>query len=499
MSPVPANRIEVVNEAPISLGGDYVLYWMIAARRMTWNFALERAAGWAEELGKPLLVLEALRAGHRWASVRFHRFVLEGMADNAATCVRRRVTYYPYLEPEPGAGHGLLAALAERAAVVITDDYPCFFLPRMVAAAGTQLNRRLERVDSNGLLPLRAADTVFPSAYAFRRFLHKNLAPHLAELPRAQPLRRRLPGPAAVPEAITRRWPPLDPGFLSGDGLASLPIDHAVGAVETHGGTAAATRALSRFIARRLDEYGERRNEPDEDWASGLSPYLHWGHISVHQVFSAVAERDQWTPECLAAKATGKRSGWWGMTPEAESFLDECITWRELGFNFTSKRHDYDRYSSLPEWAQKTLAKHARDPRAHSYALADFEAARTHDPLWNAAQRQLLREGRIHNYLRMLWGKKILEWTASPEEALTVMIELNNKYALDGRDPNSYTGIFWVLGRYDRPWGPERPIFGHVRYMTSENTARKMSVKGYLARYASAEEDAGPQPSGRKR
>jgi deoxyribodipyrimidine photo-lyase len=164
--------------------------------------------------------------------------------------------------------------------------------------------------------------------------------------------------------------------------------------------------------------------------------------------------------------------------------LDELITWRELGFNLAWQRTDYDRYESLPDWAQSTLAKHARDRRPKLYDLAQFERAETHDPLWNAAQRQLVCEGRIHHYLRMLWGKKILEWSATPQDALAVMIELNNKYALDGRDPNSYSGVFWVLGRYDRAWGPERPIFGKIRYMSSENTTRKLHVAGYLAKYA---------------
>lgn len=155
----------------------------------------------------------------------------------------------------------------------------------------------------------------------------------------------------------------------------------------------------------------------------------------------------------------------------------------------------YDRYESLPAWAQATLGKHERDPRTYRYELPAFERGATHDPLWNAAQGQLLREGRIHNYLRMLWGKKILEWTTSPRDALAVMIALNDRYALDGRDPNSYSGIFWTLGRYDRPWAPERPIFGTIRYMSSENTARKMPVKGYIRRFAPAASDAPSQPA----
>ena len=151
-----------------------------------------------------------------------------------------------------------------------------------------------------------------------------------------------------------------------------------------------------------------------------------------------------------------------------------------------SKRDDYDRFGSLPDWALKELRIHERDDRQHTYSLEEFESARTHDPLWNAAQRQLLLEGSIHNYLRMLWGKKILEWTPSPRKALEIMIELNNKYALDGRDPNSYTGISWVLGRYDRPFGPPRPVFGKIRYMSSSSTIRKIRLAEYTQRFLEA-------------
>jgi len=239
-----------------------------------------------------------------------------------------------------------------------------------------------------------------------------------------------------------------------------------------------------------LREYAERRSEPDTDFASGLSPYLHFGHISVHEIFVELTQRERWKPEKLALRGNGSREGWWNMSANAESFLDELITWREVGFNFSSQREDYARFESLPDWAQKTLQKHVRDERSFVYTLEEFESAATHDPLWNAAQRQLVREGRMHNYLRMLWGKKILEWSRTPREALGILIHLNNKYALDGRDPNSYSGIFWCLGRYDRPWGPERPVFGTVRYMSSENTARKFSVKNYLQKYGPLEHQA---------
>ena len=191
----------------------------------------------------------------------------------------------------------------------------------------------------------------------------------------------------------------------------------------------------------------------------------------------------RWHPGMLN-KPNGKVNGFWGVSEDAEAFLDQLCTWREIGFNMCWREPNYDRFESLPAWAQQTMNQHASDPREHVYSLEQLDASETHDKIWNAAQRQLVREGRIHNYLRMLWGKKIYQWSPTPQAALDAMVELNNKYALDGRDPNSYSGIFWVLGRYDRAWGPERPVFGKLRYMTSENTAKKHALGEYLKRYA---------------
>jgi deoxyribodipyrimidine photo-lyase len=469
---VPEIRITVANGAPVRADGKFVLCWMIASRRTTYNFTLERAAEWARDLRRPLLVLEPLRCDYPWASDRLHTAVFRGMEENAARCARAGVGYASYVEPERGAGKGLLRALAGEACVVVTDDYPCFFLPRMVASAARQLPVRLEAVDGNGLLPMRAADRDFGTAYAFRRFLQRELPPHLACFPAADPL-AGVSG-AEIPRAIARRWAPGPPRDLS-----RLPIDHGVAPVALP----PARTVLARFVGERLGRY-EKRNEPEEEVTSGLSPYLHFGHVSAHEVFLRVAEREEWAPHKAGPRADGKRAGWWGMSAPAEAFLDQLVTWRELGFNMAAHRADHDRYESLPGWALATLARHEGDAREHVYSPDGFAAARTHDPLWNAAQAQLVREGRIHNYVRMLWGKKILEWTRSPREALAVMIELNNRFALDGRDPNSWSGIFWVLGRYDRPWGPERPVFGKVRYMSSGNTARKRQVAGYVRAYS---------------
>jgi len=495
---VPQLRVRAVNDRPVQPAGDFVLYWMTTARRTTFSFGLQRAVEWARRLDRPLVVLEALRAGYPWASDRLHRFLLDGMAENRRRLLQSAAHYRAYVEERPGAGRGLLAELGGRACVIVSDEFPGFFLPRMLGAAAAGAGVRLEAVDGNGLLPLRAADRTFQSAHDFRRYLQRTLGPHLLEQPQSDPLDGvRLPQLARLPAGLDRRWPEPPAGLLEDDGprgtpagraaaaarLAHLPIDHEVGVVAARGGGAAGDDVLRRFVAERLERYATGRNEPDEESASGLSPWLHFGHVGAHAVFAAVMEREGWTPARSAPRATGRKAGWWGCSPEAEAFLDELVTWRELGFLFAAQRDDHECYESLPDWARATLEKHAGDAREPCYERATLEAAATHDPLWNAAQRQLLREGRIHNYLRMLWGKKILQWSESPRAALATMIELNNRWALDGRDPNSFSGIFWCLGRFDRPWPPERPVFGMVRYMSSENTARKLDVEAYLARY----------------
>jgi deoxyribodipyrimidine photo-lyase len=212
---------------------------------------------------------------------------------------------------------------------------------------------------------------------------------------------------------------------------------------------------------------------------------LHFGQLGVHQVFAGLAKQEDWTRDRIKPTTSGQR-GWLGMSATAESFVDELLTWRELGYNYTWQRDDYDRYESLPAWAIATLERHAADVRDHVYSLEAFAASRTHDPVWNAAQTQLRETGVMQNYLRMLWGKKVLEWTPHPRDAMAILIELNNRYALDGRNPNSYTGISWVLGRYDRPWAPERSVYGVIRYMSSTNTVKKLRMKQYLARWAGA-------------
>lgn len=489
----PPERVRPVNAAPLRPERAFVLLWMGTARRTRWSHALDHAVGLARALTRPLVIYEPLRLGYPHASDRHHAFLLEGMAENQRRLARAPALYLPWVERSPGQGEGLLEALASHACAVVADDFPGPFPAALVEAAGARLDVRLEAVDSSGLYPFRLAGREFPTAYLLRRHLQRVLPPWLDRLPAAAPLARaRLPRLDTLPPAIARRWPGATPEELAAPArlAASLPIDHSVPPAG-QGGSAAAEARLAAFLDGGLAAYAAARGEPDLDGASGLSPWLHHGHLSAQEVAAAVLRREGWTPALLSPTADGRREGWWGVSTSAEAFLDQLVTWRELGLGWAAHRPDNRRLTSLPAWAQATLARHAADPRVPCYGLAAFREARTHDPLWNAAQRQLLREGIIHNTLRMLWGKKILEWSRSPEAALEIMLELNDRYALDGRDPNGDAGILWVLGRHDRPWAPERPAYGTVRYMSSENQARKHAVKGYLARY-------GPEPGARQ-
>jgi deoxyribodipyrimidine photo-lyase len=485
-----SERIRRVHDAPLSPDGRYVLYWMTAARRTRYSHALDHAVGWCRALGRPLLILEALRCDYRWATQRTHRFVIEGMRDNADRLRRAGIGYHPWVEPAAGTGRGLLEAMAADACLVVTDASPAFFLPRMLEAAAARLAVRVEAVDSVGLAPVMAAPRAFATALEFRRWFQKRFdggdPPAADPLADAAVLRGALAG-----GAVSARWPAADlDGLLAPGGLNALPIDGEVGSVDgTRGGETRAGRRLRLFLESALPRYASARNDPAAPASSSLSPYLHFGHISSWQVFAEVAASESWTPARLSRRTVGAREGWWGMSAAAESFLDQLVIWRELGYNTAALLPQHDRYASLPAWARATLADHEADTRPALYEREVMEHAQTEDALWNAAQRQLRSEGVIHGYLRMLWGKRVLTWTRSGENAFELLLELNNRWALDGRDPNSTGGVAWVLGRYDRPW-PERPVFGRVRAMTSVSTARKLDVKPYLERWG-----AGPAAS----
>lgn len=478
---VPNQRLSVLVDNPPT--GEYVIYWMTAYRRTRSNYALQRAIEWACELRLPLVVLAALRVDYPWASDRTHAFAIDGIADVVAAC-DDRVVCVPYVEPTPGAARGLLRRLSDRAAVVVGDDAPVFFLPDARRAAVDQVQSRFEVVDHNGLVPLSASNRDFRRAVDLRRFYQQVLPEHLDDVPDDDPLTgftSTMPADTVLDtiRTIMAEYPTAQ---IDRPAVGGLPIDHSVSATGLVGGERAAQARLSEFVFSGLLRYDER-NQPDAEAESGLSPYLHFGHVSVHQIVQAVTDAEGWSLAEVSPTARGSRSGWWGMSAQAEGFLDQVVTWRDLGYRAAHQRDGYDEYEALPDWAKLTLEEHADDPHQHIYGLEEFVRSETHDEIWNAAQRQLVETGLMHNYLRMLWGKKILEWTPHPRVAHDVMFELNNRYALDGRDPNSVSGIHWVLGRFDRAWGPEREIFGKVRYMTSDSTRRKLKLTNYLNRY----------------
>jgi len=474
-------RLRRLNAARTNARGEYVLYWMQAYRRLERNHALDYALLCAEELERPLVVYEGLRLDYPWASARLHRFVLEGMQVNAARAFTLGLNYWPFVETPKAPARGLLKTLAARASVVVSDDFPCFVAPRQSDALAQAVDVPVFAVDANSLVPLALLGAPAAAAAHLRPRIHKAFAEAWPYRAASAPK----PGPAAARpvEAPFDTWQASDLDAF----LAGLPLDPSVPAVASSpGGSVAARARLETFLEKRLRGYAEDRSQPmplETGHASGLSPYLHFGHISIEEVVGRVlGTTGDWTPAELRLHARGKREGFYCDDADVNAFLDEAITWRDVGFHWHSKRRaDAESLErALPEWALGTLLAHARDERAYLYSIEEWEAGLTHDALWNAAQRELVATGTIHSYLRMLWGKKVIEWSKSPSEAYETLLHLNNKYALDGRDPNSYAGILWCFGLYDRPWPGDRKVLGTIRYMSSENTARKFDLKPYL-------------------
>lgn len=506
------SRVRHANYRPVEPSGQYVLYWMQAYRRFRSNHALDYALQLAESLKKPLVVYEGLRLDYPWACQRHHAWMLEGMKCNAAMAEKLGLSYWPFVETEARSGHGLLRTLSHRACAVVSDDYPAFIVPAQNRALAGKIDTAFHLVDSNSVVPLSLLGDAVSAAAHLRPRIHR-LFPQAWE--------HRASSEPRVPRSVKSHLPPpFTPWDFRQDireFLNRLPLDTKVPPVAGHhGGAEAGREALMRFVAEKLARYASDRNQPDDpahSASSGLSPYLRHGHLGIEEVVAAVLEGSNAGLE-IDWSCAGRREGFYSPDPALNAFLDEAITWRDVGYHWhwvrnakgtaanvtlgkisrsdmTPPQFNFESMDFspvvrptlevvLPKWAQDTLRKHQSDAREYLYSLEEFEAAATHDELWNAAQRELVATGRIHNYLRMLWGKKVLEWSSSPVEAYTILEHLNNKYAIDGRDPNSYTGILWCFGLFDRPWAPERKIFGSVRYMSSENTARKFKLAGYF-------------------
>ena len=497
MKPVPAERVHQLNKHPVCNDGDYVLYWMIANRRLEFNSSLQYAVNLAEELGKKLLVFEAVSTRHEFASDRIITFMTQGLLDNLERFEYEKIRYIPWVSTPLQSGAGLLEKLASNSCAVVTDLFPTYHPKYVINQVKSRLNVRFVAIDSNGALPLSIGKKAYPTAHAFRRHMHDHFVSQWEMIGDSNPIPRNhdmwisdeefqkiIDSSGVELTPFEWIWRVSQGGSIGESALNALNINHEVPAVTSlSGGHSSALVRLNRFLEEGLNRYHTNRNDFIKPAVSGLSPWFHFGHISTTEVILRVLQREGWDPSFIDITRRGSRSGWWGLPEPVETFLDQIITWRELGFNFAYYREDHTSIDSIPDWAKKSLDLHRDDPRPN-YTFEQLENAETDDELWNAAQRQLTRLGVIHNYLRMLWGKRILEWAPTPETAAKWMIHLNDKWALDGRDPNSYTGIFWVLGRHDRAWGPERPIFGKVRYMSSANTARKLKVGPYLNRWA---------------
>lgn len=437
-------RVTPLNRNPVRQGR-YVLYWMQAAQRAQGNHALEFAIDRANELGRPVVAAFGLTADFPEANARHFFFMLEGLLD-AQRDLRERGVHMVVRAESPTL---CITDLARDACLVVVDAGHLKVQRRWRAEVGQAVECSLVEVETNLIVPVEeAADKENFSAGTFRPRIAKKLDDYLIEL-KSRTVRK---------DSLGLRLKSLELGDLDRV-VRDLKVDASVGRVgRFRGGADEARRRLDDFLAERLDSYLTDRNDPNLEGQSHLSPYLHFGQISPLEVV-------------LLAKRKGGKG--------AEAFLEELIVRRELSFNFVHYNSRYDSFDCLPPWATRTLNFHCRDRREHVYSLEQFEAARTHDPYWNAAQREMLLTGKMHGYMRMYWGKKILEWTRTPQEAFRIALYLNNRYELDGRDPNGYAGVAWCFGKHDRAWA-ERPVFGMIRYMNAAGLKRKFDADAYV-------------------
>jgi len=446
-------RVRVRRKGAPDPDGNCVVYWMQRSQRGVDNPALDVAVEAANALGKPAVVFFAPVPFYPHATLRAYRFLVEGIPDIAAALEKRGIGFVLRRYPE----HSLVKFCEEvRAALVVGDENPMREPEHWREVAAKKLRVPLWTVDSDVIVPSRLIEKEQYAAFHLRKKREAQMDQFLVK--------------PANPRAKVAWKKPAGLQSLSADFdvTAGWELDRSVGPVSTfRGGTKEALRLLGEFVNKKLKRYAKDRNHPEIDGTSRLSPYLHFGHISPLTIAMAVQKAD-------APKA------------DKESFMDELLVWRELAINFVTYNPNYDNFESAENWAHRTLAAHARDPRPYVYSERQLEDAETHDPLWNAAQLQMVNGGWMHNTMRMYWGKKILEWSRTPAEAYRVAVALNDKYELDGRDPNGYAGVAWsIVGKFDRPWF-DRPIFGQIRYMSGESTGRKFDSRRYIEQQTQA-------------
>jgi deoxyribodipyrimidine photo-lyase len=440
-------RVTVRRHGPPDPDGACVVYWMQRAQRGLDNPALEVAVKAANELGKPAVVFFAPVSFYPHANLRHYHFLAEGIPDIAQALKKRNIGFVLRRFPE----HSLVKFCAEvRPSLVVGDENPMREPEAWRQSAAKKLNVPLWTVDADVIVPSKLLEKEQYSAHIVRPRLQAQLARFMIA-PKNTKARVRWKKPRTLlalnPESdITESW----------------QLDMSAGPVSgLRGGTNEGLRLLKDFIRHALPAYSTTRNHPEVSGTSRLSPYLHFGHVGPLTVALAVEKAD--VPQL-----------------DKEAFLNQLITWRELAVNLVRFNPNYDNFECGEPWAHRTLAKHARDDRPVLYRESQLEHAETHDSLWNAAQLQMVTKGWMHNYLRMYWAKKILEWSPSAAQAFRIAVELNDRYELDGRDPNGYAGIAWaIVGKFDRPWF-ERPIFGQIRYMSGASTGKKFDSKKYI-------------------
>jgi deoxyribodipyrimidine photo-lyase len=440
-------RVKALNSKTIRKG-DYVVYWMQAAQRVEYNQALEYAILTANSRSLPLIVYFGLTANFPEANARHYYFMLEGLQEVKAALKSRGIAMVIRSE-SPVEG---MINIAKKAAVVIVDRGYLRIQREWRERAAERLECALIQVESEVIVPVEEASIKEEfSAATMRPKITAKLARYLRPL-EEQAVKTKLSSPILDSSEI---------GDI-GKTLSGLKIDGSVPKTEAfRGGTSQAKDRLNEFLDNKLEKYAEKRNDPNWDATSNLSPYLHFGQIS---------------PLYIALKVLDRGSTY------SQVFLEELVIRRELAVNYTYYNPHYDAFEGIPEWCKKTLLQHSNDRREYLYNLADFEKATTHDKYWNAAQNEMRLTGKMHGYMRMYWGKKIIEWSRTPQEAFAIALKLNNKFELDGRDPNGFTGIGWCFGKHDRPWS-ERAIFGNIRYMNAAGLKRKFNADQYAAKF----------------
>ncbi len=444
----PHPRLRAARPGLPEPGGRSVVYWMQRAQRGVDNGALNLAVAVGNAMGLPVLVAFGLTADYPGAQRRHYRFLVDGLVDVEDDLRRRGIPLVVRL----GSPDAVVPALAREAgaAIVIGDENPVRVGQQWRDRVARELRVPFYLVDADVVVPSSHFPTEEYAARTIRPRIHRLLGEYLRPIP-DHPARVKWDEPPAG-EAI-------DPDRL----MEALRVGGVAEVSGYRGGSREAKRRLRQFIEHRLPRYAEERNEPTPYSTSELSAHLHFGQISPIAIALAVSRSE-------------------APREDIDAYLEELIVRRELSVNFVARNRDHDRLAGCPDWARRTLAAHAGDPRPAIYSARQLEAAETHDPLWNAAQLEMVLTGRMHNYLRMYWAKKILEWTPDAETAFSIALDLNDRYEMDGRDPNGYAGVAWAIGgKHDRPW-PERPIFGTVRFMSYESTRRKFDSAAYIAR-----------------